>query len=240
MPTAPYPNPSTIGVSLPPTSHILRDGGPVLLKPHVKPTAPNTKNVATRPIVYIVTQNADADAFRSLKDAKLETRAFRTGSLFLEHLDVEMQGCILIDCPVPDMSGIQIQARANAREVRMPVIFITSSNDVSVAVSAMHQGAFDYLLKPVDCKQLQDRVASAIVQNNLFETARRQVLERVESLTSRECDVMHLLLQGESNKRIATQFQITVQTATKHRSRVLTKMRVENEVQLVRLMDGFT
>lgn len=196
---------------------------------HLDPEPPAT-------VFFVAQELKSQPVLASLQAARFHIQMYRSGNELLEQLTEAMIGCIVVDCPLPDMTGRQVQARLNAREIRMPLVFLAAGNHVRSAVEAIQQGAFDYLVKPVDTNLMHERVAKAIVQNRRSEKGRRTLQRRARLLTSRETEVMALLAAGQSMKRIAAHLRITVQTVTKHRSRVLSKMRVENNVQLVNML----
>lgn len=199
-----------------------------------------TRHVALGPpthstVCVVGTDAAELSNRLSISPPDVRTRAFQNGRELLSQLQFSA-GCIVIDCPLPDMTGLRLQAILNARQVRIPVVFLADDHDAMTAVEAMRQGAFDYLVRPVHDKRLHDCLLTAVLGSSRTEALRRQVEQCRKSLTSRERDVMQLLMEGDSTKQIAAHFRITVQTAIKHRSRVLSKMCVDNEVQLLRLL----
>jgi RNA polymerase sigma factor (sigma-70 family) len=103
----------------------------------------------------------------------------------------------------------------------------------------MKAGAVDFLEKPADDQRILSAVRGALEQDRQrrsAEASAAEVAARIERLTPRERDVMHLLHQGHSIKEIASKFGISFQTVAKHRTRVLDKLGARNEAQLVRLV----
>jgi two-component system response regulator DctR len=119
------------------------------------------------------------------------------------------------------------------------MIFVTGHGDVSTCSKAFRRGAFDFIEKPVNDQEMIELVERALrVDAKLrSQTVSWTDLETQRaSLTPREQEVMELLVAGKSVKQIAAELGVGFPTAARHRSRVLDKMGVANDVELVRLV----
>jgi two-component system, LuxR family, response regulator FixJ len=119
------------------------------------------------------------------------------------------------------------------------VLFITGHGDVPMAVEAMKNGAFDFLQKPFRDQDLIDRVQRALAKDGESRVALSQhtrMRTRLESLTSREREVLDLMVQGKPNKIIAASLGISQRTVEIHRARVMEKLAVSSLAQAVRVM----
>ena len=189
--------------------------------------------LTTEPQVLIVDDDA---AVRDSVSLWLEcngynTRCFVDGEAFLEAYSHELRGCIIADIRMPGMNGLELQTHLNERNNLLPLIFITGHGTVPMAVEAMRHGALDYLRKPVDEQQLLKLVEQAFeadaanaTQANLF-----------SSLTKRECQVGHLVVDGKANKVIAGDLNISERTVEVHRANVMRKLKAKTLAQLVKL-----
>ena len=169
----------------------------------------------------------------------LRAETFASAHDFLDTFDPALPGCLVCDVSMPGMSGLDLQQELNARGAPLAVIFITAKSDVPTAVSAMHHGAFEYLLKPFSDDILIDCVRTALLRDH--ETRRSiseiaQIRERRASLTEREREVLAHLVAGASNKTMAYELGIARRTIELHRSNVLTKMGARSIAQLVRMV----
>jgi FixJ family two-component response regulator len=102
----------------------------------------------------------------------------------------------------------------------------------------MSAGALDFLEKPISRRTLSVRIREAIdhdVRQQRKATRKIELARHVENLSSRQREVLDLLIAGESSKQIATRLEIGEKTVAKHRAAVLEKMQVDNVVELVRL-----
>jgi FixJ family two-component response regulator len=138
---------------------------------------------------------------------------------------------------MPGMSGLSLQKHLVDQGIRIPVLFITGHGDVPMCVQAFQNGAFAFLEKPVNHQELLDEIHRAI-EHDALQRQRKDhgVAERIETLSPREKEVMDLIVAGKPMKLIATELGISIQTCSKHRARVLEKLDVSNDVELVRLL----
>jgi two-component system, LuxR family, response regulator DctR len=197
--------------------------------------------------VYVVEDDSVlAEALCLLLTSRgLDARAYPGGEPFLADVDAawpDGPACVLLDVRMRDLSGLETFDRLRARKPNhpAPVIFLTGHGDISMAVDAVKNGAFDFFEKPFSDNRLVDRVMEALQQSS----ARLQqagstdrIRSRLERLTARERDVMELILQGKLNKIIADELGISMRTVEVHRSNVFSKMGVRSAVELARLLE---
>jgi two-component system, LuxR family, response regulator DctR len=176
----------------------------------------------------------------------LDAKAHPGGEQFLAEVDAAWPDgptCVLLDVRMRDLSGLETFDRLRARKPNLPapVIFLTGHGDISMAVDAVKNGAFDFFEKPFSDNRLVDRVMEA-----LHESSHRlqqagstdRIRSRLDRLTARERDVMDLILQGKLNKIIADELGISMRTVEVHRSNVFSKMGVRSAVELARLLEN--
>jgi len=189
-------------------------------------------------VVYIV--DDDLSVRKSLgwllDSAGYLTKSFPSAQEFLDCYDPQCPGCLLLDLRMPGASGLQLQSMLDARQVSVPIIFISGHVDVRLASEAFRAGACDVLTKPVDVDVLLERIEEALKKDRQHRQtvhtadAKRQQLDL---LTPKESEVFQELLIGRTIKQLALQFEITFQTAAKHRARVLEKLKVDTDAQLI-------
>ena len=145
--------------------------------------------------------------------------------------------CVLLDVRMPATSGIALFDAMNARDLiyQFPVIFMTGHGDVPMAVDALKRGAFDFFEKPFDDNKLMDRVHEALLAS---QAARSAAIPKLlfSTLSSREREVMDLILGGSMNKVIAEKLAISIRTVEVHRSRIFEKMKVKTAIELASLL----
>lgn len=181
-----------------------------------------------------------------LRSRRLLPRAFPSADEFWAAIEAgEVRAndcaCVLLDMRMPGMNGMALFQRLVERgwTTLMPVIFLTGNADVSTAVSAVKNGAFDFVEKPFSDNALVDRVIEALQRSASALEAlalRNTVQEHLGELTEREVEVMQLIVAGRANKQIADSLDISVRTVEVHRSRVFDKMAVRSAVELANLL----
>jgi RNA polymerase sigma factor (sigma-70 family) len=202
-----------------------------------KPDAPAA---GADPVVLVVDDNDGMRAAleRLLTVAKLAVESYASGREFLARARFDRPGCILLDVAMPQMSGLEVQAQLNARGVTLPVVFLTGTSDIPIAVAAMRDGAVDFIEKPFDNADLVARVRHAIAHH---EDRRRNQAEhddvgaRLATLTPREREVMELVVAGRTSKEIARIVGASHRTVEIHRARLMQKMAADTLADLVRM-----
>ncbi len=180
-------------------------------------------------------------ALQDLIEAEgMSTLCFDSAEQFLESGARHVAGCLIADIRMPGMSGIELQARLNVEQCPIPIIFITARGDIPLAVSAMREGASDFLTKPFEGCVFLACVERALERER---TARRRALEhadllaRYRSLTPREQEVLPLLVSGLLNKQVAAELEITEYTVQVHRGHIMRKMSADSFATLVRMTE---
>jgi FixJ family two-component response regulator len=144
----------------------------------------------------------------------------------------------VLDVELPGMSGLELQQMLLQHEIQPPIVFVSSEPNVAASVKAMKAGAVDFLQKPFKDVELLARVQEA-VDRDYFSRQRYQeacyVNDRIDSLTRREKEVMDLVLEGHTNKEIANILGLSHRTVELHRSRVMSKMKADSIVGLVKM-----
>lgn len=192
------------------------------------------------PLVSIIDDDALLTKLTStvLTRAGITIQSYTSPRPFLAGYTPEQPGCVVSDIHMPEMTGLELQQQLNRLGAVVPVIFLTGTADVSIAVEAMRHGAFDFLEKPVGNQALVDCVRRALAHDatNRQELAQRgRIRVRFETLTPREHDVYRLLAEGLANKQIAAELKIAGRTVELHRARVMEKMNARSLAQLLRM-----
>jgi two-component system response regulator FixJ len=165
-------------------------------------------------------------------------RGFSSAQAFLEGLTPEARGCIISDVRMPGMDGVQLIKALKAMRCILPVIVITGHADVTVAVQAMKAGASEFVQKPFESELILRLVRACLEDNDDAVDAdakRNRVLRRIESLTARERQVLDLIMEGASNKVIASSLAISPRTVEIYRANVMSKMRADSLSDLIRM-----
>jgi FixJ family two-component response regulator len=195
-----------------------------------------------QPIVFVIDddQMVRDTVDDLLRSVGLRVESFGSAQEFLQSQRPDAPGCIVLDVRLPGASGLEFQRTLAESRIQLPVIFITGHGDIPMSVRAIKSGAIEFLTKPLREQELLDAVQAGIGRDR----ARRQqdklvaeLQERFNSLTSREREVLRLVITGRPNKQIAFQLKLSEMTVKVHRSQVMRKMRAISLVDLARMAD---
>jgi two-component system response regulator DctR len=175
-----------------------------------------------------------------LKSRGIPSTAYASAEEFLAAWSPNLAGCLILDMRMTGMTGLDLFELLQEKQSTLPVIFLTGHGDVPLAVITLKKGAFDFFEKPLNDNELATRVAEAIV----LDTRQREniasldsVNQRLASLTSREKQIMELVLAGKLNKVIADELNISMRTVEVHRANLFDKMKVKTAVDLANLIN---
>ncbi len=191
------------------------------------------------PIIFVVD---DDEAVRLstemlIRSMGLRVESFESAAEFLEDFDPQQPGCVILDIRMPGMSGLELQEHINGIGATIPIVFVTGHGDVPMAVTAMKAGAVDFIQKPFRDQELIDRVHAALdrdSENREQSRAKEKIQAHVDLLTTRELEVMNLVVDGRANKEIAFDLGLSPRTVEIHRARVMSKMSAGSLPDLVR------
>lgn len=165
---------------------------------------------------------------------------YASGRELLEALSARvLRGCIVLDVRMEPMSGLQVHDELLARQITLPVLFLSGHGDISMAVDALQKGAFDFIEKPFSGDALVKRVQRALALEESSHSLRAELgdeKERMASLTEREYAVMQLVAAGKLNKVIADELCVSVRTVEVHRARVFGKLGVRSSAEVATLL----
>jgi RNA polymerase sigma factor (sigma-70 family) len=193
-------------------------------------------------VVFVVDDDESVrDAIRTLlKSVGLHSVVFGSTEEFLEAKRPEIPSCLILDVRLPGTTGLEFQDLLSSLSIRIPIIFITAHGDIPMTSRAMKAGAIEFLTKPFQKQEL----LAAIHQGIDRDRARREeeaqlsgLRARFEKLTSREREVMDLVVSGLLNKQVAAQLGVSEITVKIHRSRVMQKMQADSLADLVRMVE---
>jgi len=198
----------------------------------------------TRPTILVVDDDASVrDAISNLLESVgMRTRVFGSTEEFWKASRPNTPSCLILDVRLPGASGLEFQEQLAKAGVSIPVIFITAHGDVPMTSRAMKAGAIEFLMKPFQKEELLAAVRQGLEKDRIQreEQAEVSILQaRVEQLTSREREVMDLVVTGLINKQIGAQLGLSEVTVKIHRSRVMQKMEAASLAELVRMSDRF-
>jgi two-component system response regulator FixJ len=158
---------------------------------------------------------------------------------FLEAYEDAGVACVVTDVCMPGLSGLELQRELAGRGIDLPVIMISAYAEVPTAVSAMRQGAVDFLEKPFEAQALLDRVREALAASQRARQGaaeRAEVATRFARLTPRQRAVLDGLTQGKPSKIIAADLGVSPRTVDVHRFRLMQSLGASSLPDLFRLV----
>ena len=193
-----------------------------------------------QPVVFVI------DDDKSLRDALnrlfrlvgLRAESFVTATDFLKTKLPDVPSCLVLDIRLPGISGLDVQTELTKANVKIPIIFMTGHGDIPMAVEAMKAGALEFLPKPFRDQDMLDAVQLALERDRTrrqAEQADAQLRTNLESLSSREREVMALVTAGLINKQIAAQLGVAEVTVKFHRGSLMRKMNAHSVAELAQM-----
>ncbi len=164
----------------------------------------------------------------NLKKARIGCTCFGDADDCLQSLHVQNCDLLVTDVRMPDKDGIELLTQARHIVPWLPAIVMTSYGDIPMAVKAVKAGAVGFVEKPLQWEDFLTLVQTTIEQDHLNDALRGKPLTKTEK------NILHQILQGKSNRAIASTFNRSIRTIEVHRSHIMHKLDVDNVVDLVK------
>ncbi len=194
------------------------------------------------PVVYVV--DDDPSVRSSLKfllsSVGLQVESFDSAETFLQRKPPDASSCLVLDVRLRGLSGLDFQRELAARNIRIPIVFVTGHGDIPMSVRAMKAGAIEFLTKPYRDQDLLDAVRIALERDRARREQEKDLTDlqqRFDSLTPREQEVISKVVSGMLNKQIAGELGTAENTVKVHRSRAMEKMNAQSFADLVRMIE---
>ena len=192
------------------------------------------------PIVFVVDDDVSVRESLELliRCEGWQPETFASAQEFLARPRVLAPSCMILDVSLSGLNGLELQKRIGVDRIEMPIIFITGHGDVPMTVQAMKAGAVEFLTKPFSDDVLLNAIRAALERSHAAldqEAEMRAVRNCYASLTSREREVMSLVVSGLLNKQVGAELGISEITVKAHRGNVMRKMKADSLAVLVNM-----
>jgi len=193
-----------------------------------------------RPTIFVVDDEASVrEAMRELlQEEGWPVETYSSGEEFLNAYGSGREGCLVLDARMPRMGGLELLERLKIRVGGPPAIMITGHADIRLAVRAMKAGAMAFLEKPVQYDELLVNIERALeLKRNsaALSSLRDAAAKRIADLTSRERQVVEMVVDGNPNKQIAYVLGISQRTVESHRANAMKKIGARTLSELIHL-----
>ena len=189
-------------------------------------------------IALIEDDEAVLDSLRLLLQSRgFAVTAFKSAEAFLASAQAKSSTCIVSDLRPPGKSGVDLQRMLTAKGIETPIILITGHGDIAMAVTAMREGASDFIEKPYDADRLIasiERTPATGQRLKSLESEKLLLGQRAAELSPRQRQVMELVAAGLSSKQIAARLGISHRTVENYRAWIMERMDASNVAELVR------
>lgn len=172
-----------------------------------------------------------------IESRDIPVACYESAEAFLDELSDSKPSCVVADVRMPGMTGLELQRELKYRNLEAPLILISGHADVSMAVQALKNGAFDFFEKPYDGEQFANSVTNAVQKarrESSEQSERTDIAERLKALSPRQREVLEFVAAGMSNKQIAAKLSISPRTVETYRAWVMERIGAQNVADLVR------
>jgi FixJ family two-component response regulator len=188
--------------------------------------------------VYVIDDDAGIRASIQglLKSAGLHSIGFETAEQSWRENATDGSSCLILDVSLPGINGLDFQQQLRSAGRPIPIIFVTGHGDIPMSVKAIKSGALEFLTKPFGDQDLLNAVEQALARDSINRREHAEIaalMERYDTLTHREKEVMDLVVSGMLNKQIAAELGISEITTKVHRARGMRKMQADSLAELV-------
>lgn len=174
-----------------------------------------------------------------ISSAGHDVHEYEGGQDFLERYRPRKPECLLLDLRMPGMDGLTLQRELQKRGINIATVFLSGHGDIPIAVRALREGALDFVEKPFNNEHLLERLRICVetdIEHEQHRIEQEEARQRLSKLTTREREIVDLLVKGKINKVIGAELGISTRTVESHRARIMRKLGVDSLPDIFKLV----
>jgi FixJ family two-component response regulator len=180
---------------------------------------------------------------KTMQERGYEVISFADGTSLLSYVKARTPACIFLEAHASDQSGLDLLKKLRAENCPAPVFVTSATGAISMAVDAVRNGAFDFIVKPFCSREVARRVEAAIDEfsepsGNDGASDMSLYVPGGPPLTRREREVLARIAVGETNKETARFMGLSARTIEGYRASIMRKVGVRNAAELLRRVLG--
>ena len=204
----------------------------------------STQSLQKNSVIYVVDNDqVIRESFAHLLGKNgYNVSCYENAECFLKSLSShrkQVLSCALLDVNLNDISGIELQQKLKEKDIKLPIAFVTDHSEIAIAVEAIKKGAYDYIQKPIkddDLFSLVNQMLSKAQKDTEKTSEIDSIRSLFKTLTSREQQILDLIVGGYTNKGISLELGISIKTVEQHRSNIMEKLQVKGRAKLMHLV----
>ena len=196
--------------------------------------------MTSQAMIYVVDddQQSRKAVLTLVQPMGIPAKSFASAEEFLKSYDGRRPACVVTDVRMLGMSGLELQEQLNKLGITISVVVLTAFASTPTTVRAMRNGALTLLEKPCNDDELWEAIRTGLTsdeRNAQLESSRSELLERLNTLTPKEREVLQYIVSGDANKVVARKLDVSVRTIENHRQKIFQKMQADSLAELVRI-----
>jgi two-component system, NarL family, response regulator NreC len=165
----------------------------------------------------------------------------------LKLVEKHQPNVVVTDLMMPDLNGLEVTRQIRERHPRIAVVILSMQADEAYIIQALQSGARGYVLKDAPSSCLIEGIREAYagrrylsppLSNRALEIFAKQSQaesnDLLESLTTREREVLQLTAEGKTSAEVARLLHISPRTVETHRANLMAKLRLNNQSEVIR------
>lgn len=198
-------------------------------------------NAPSKGEIFVVDEDASMreTLSKTLAQSGYHVISFADGAALLSHAKVSTPVCIFVEMRASDQAGVELLTRLRSAYCPAPIFVTSTTGAIAMAVDAIRNGAYDFIVKPFCSKEIARRVEAAIEEYS--ERAAQPDVSDIplyvpgtEPLTGREREVLARIAVGETNKEAARRLGLSARTIEGYRANIMRKVGAKNAAELLR------